>query len=189
MEPEKKYIDPMIFDEPKSVSTESNLIKPMNFDVKNKGIEEKIYIILYRLDEDDIEEYQRNVFSVCVGRTSTYNDIKEKLLSGLCIDVHKSKIITETKQIEAETGDKKYFLLSYDECISIYSFCVSVSDYYSNDNFNIEEFNNPSNEIEGDKEDTPQYLTKEQLEFKKLLEASMNRDKMFMDMKNDGINI
>ena len=185
-----KLIEAMIFDEPEqAVSVDSdhkNLQKAMDFDVKTKSIEEKIYIILYKLTENEDETYNQ-VFSICVGRTDAYNDIKNKLISGLDIDLHRSIIITETKQTESRSGDRKYFLLPLNECISVYAFCIQVAEFYSDDNFNIEDYNNTL--IDNDTNSSqpielesivPRQLSQEELDYKKMLDASMKRDK-FLD--------
>ena len=162
------------------------LIKPMDFDVRTKSIEEKMYIILYKIDDGESDEIYNSIYSVCIGRTEAYSDIKNKLISGLNVDVHRSIIITETKQTESSTGDRKYFLIPYDECISVYSFCISIGDYYSDDEFDIEDYNN------SDVPETPQdialtnpmYMTKENMEFRKLFEESLKRDKFIDHMKH-----
>lgn len=183
---DKKLIEPFFNNEPSTGTNNSHeLIKPMDFDVRTKSVEEKLYIVLYRLDGDDLEEYQKQCFSICIGRTNTLNDIKEKLISGLDIDVHRSIIITETKQTETESGDRKYFLLPYDECISLYSFCVSLKEYYSDDSFDIEDYNNTEVPEKDDIEKLPGYLTAEQLEFKKMLTASFKRDKFLNEMRQE----
>lgn len=187
---DNKFIEPMIFNNQENAQPPISLQKGMDFDVREKSFEEKIFIILYKIEGDDIEEYQKNCFSICIGRTNTFNDIKEKLISGLDIDVHKSKIITETKQTESSTGDRKYFLLPYEECISVYAFCISVRDYYSDDDFNIEEFNNSEIPESDEIESLPGYLSAEQLEYRKLLNASFNSDKFINELKKEnGTNI
>ena len=173
-----KFIDPMIFDNEPHQPT---LQKGMDFDVRTKSVEEKIYIILYKLEDDDLEEYQKNVFSICIGRTNAFNDIKEKLISGLDIDIHRSKIITETKQTESVSGDRKYYL---------YSFCISMHEYYSDDDFNIEDYNNSEIPEKDDIEKLPGFLTPEQIEYNKMLNASFNSDKFVNKLKQEnGVNI
>lgn len=194
----KHLIEPMIFDEQpnlRQVDPESGLIKPMDFDVKTKGIEEKVYIILYKIDTDmENDMMYENIYSVKIGRTEAYSDIKEKLLSGVNIDIHRSRVITETKQTETKTGDRKYFLMALEDCLSIYSFCISVSEYYSNDPFNIEDFNNtpipddPNTMLS----ELPNYLTPEQQEYRAMMEESMRRERMFNNWNNgdnSGVNI
>lgn len=193
----KHLIEPMIFDQqpdPKPVDPENGLIKPMDFDVRTKGIEEKVYIILYKIESDEKDPIYENIYSVKIGRTETYNDIKEKLLSGLNIDIHKSLVITETKQTETKTGDRKYFLMPIQECGSVYSFCITVSEYYSGDPFNIEDFSNtpipedPNTMLS----ELPNYLTPEQQEYRQMMEESMRRDRMFTNWnngENTGVNV
>lgn len=187
---EKKLIEAMIFDEPEqpiSVDSEhKNLKKAMDFDVKTKSIEEKNYIILYKLTENEDEIYNQ-IFSICVGRTEAYNDIKNKLISGVDIDLHRSVIITETKQTESRSGDRKYFLLPLNECISVYAFCIQVAEFYSDDNFNIEDYNNTLIDNETSSSQPvelesiiPRQLSQEEIDYKKMLDASMKRDK-FLD--------
>lgn len=194
----KHLIEPMIFDEkpnPQCVDPENGLIKPMDFDVRTKSIEEKVYIILYKIDTDtENDSMYENIYTVKIGRTEAYSDIKEKLLSGVNVDVHRSIIITETKQTETKTGDRKYFLMALEDCLSVYSFCVSVSEYYSNDPFNIEDFNNTP--VPDDPNpmlsDLQNYLTPEQQEYRDMMEESMRRNRMFStwtDDKKSGVNI
>lgn len=158
------------------------LKKAMDFDTRDKSVEEKTYIILYRLEEDDMDDIFSRCFSVCIGRTEAYNDIKNNLISGLNIDIHKSKVITETKQTESSTGDRKYYLIPYEECISIYTFLTSVSDYYSGDDFNIEEYNNTEIGKSDISSDKPMTLTADQQEYRKMIEASMKRDKFLSNL-------
>lgn len=187
----KELIEPMIFDERarKQPSPNSQFIKPMDFDVRTKSTEEKIYIILYEVNIEGNDNFDQEIFghiySVCVGRTEAYLDIKNKLRSGgLDIDVHRSRIITETKQTETESGDRKYYMLPYNECLSVYSFCITVQDYYEDDGFDIEDYNN-SDVPEHDDEALRShlmYMTEEQMNYSKMIEASMKRDKFLMDM-------
>ena len=189
MEEEKKLISPMIFDN-KEVNSpqEQKLIRPMEFDVPTKSFEDKTFIILYKIISDGEEHEYENVYSVCIGRTETYNDIKEKLISGVPVDIHRSRITTETKQTETETGDRKYYLIPYEECISVYSFCTSVKEYYSDDPFDIEDYNDGEapEDIKNDLELNPNYLTPEQQDYKKMLRASMERDKFLNTLRSEG---
>lgn len=195
---ENKLIEPMIFDEDRNTQSEiiapnkHGLINPMEFDVRTKSVEEKIYIILYKVDHiDEMDQMYRNIYDICLGRTDAYNTIKEKLVSGVPIDIHRTKIITETKQTETDSGDRKYYLLPYNECISLYAFLLSIQDFYSEDNFDIEDYNTTGipEDVKDDIEDKPNYLTPEQVEYRKMLEASMHRDKFLNTMKNEGTNI
>lgn len=178
----KNLIQPVIFDSPKD--QKKKLINPVIFEAPDKSFEDKIYIILFHINEDDEfdQDLYRHVFAIHRGRTETYRDIINKLESGIPIDIHRSKIITETKQTETETGNLKYYLLPFDECISLYSFMISVKDYYSDDDFNIEVYND--SEIPEDNSSliqSPNYLSPDQREYRKLLEASMQRDR-FLDL-------
>ena len=158
------------------------MIRPIEYDAKAKSPEEKIYIILYKLNHDDYDEAYTQIFNICIGRTEAYSDIKSKLESGMDIDVHVSKIITETKQTETASGDKKYYLLPYDDCISIYSFCKSVENYYSDDEFDIEEYNNTSvPEVDEILSKSKMYLTAEQESYKRMLEVANKRKLEYRD--------
>lgn len=192
---EKKLIEAMVFDEPEqttsSQSEQGQLQKAMDFDVKTKSIEEKIYIILYKLTENEDDVYNQ-IFSICVGRTEAYGDIKNKLISGLDIDLHRSIVITETKQTETRSGDRKYFLLPLNECISVYAFCIQVAEFYSDDNFNIEDYNNTlidnESSISSPIEQSsiiPRQLSQEELDYKKMLDASMQRDKFLDSLRRE----
>lgn len=185
---DKKLIDPFIPNEPEKFTdpntgvTESGLIRPIEYDAKAKSPEEKIYIILYKLNHDDYDEAYTQIFNICIGRTEAYSDIKSKLESGMDIDVHVSKIITETKQTETASGDKKYYLLPYDDCISIYSFCKSVENYYSDDEFDIEEYNNTSvPEVDEILSKSKMYLTADQESYKRMLEVANKRKLEYRD--------
>ena len=115
---DKKLVQPIIFNDENTSKQDENakLIRPIIFDAPTKDVEEKTYIILYNIDpEDDMDEIDSRIFSVCIGRTDAYFDIKEKLTSGLGVNIYTSKVITETKQTETESGDTKYYLLPYDD--------------------------------------------------------------------------
>lgn len=196
---EKKLVEAMDFYEPeqptKVQSEQPKLQKAMDFDVKTKSIEEKIYIILYKLTENEDEIYNQ-IYSVCMGRTEAYNDIKNKLISGVDIDLHRSLIITETKQTESSTGDRKYFLIPINECISVYAFCIQVAEFYSDDNFNIEDYNNTLIDDSGAEPAKinqassiiPAQLTQEELDYKKMLDASIQRDKFLDSLRREESN-
>jgi len=208
MSEEKKLIDPIIpteLEKPKvssgfidqpGIDKRTGLLNPMELDVRTKSTEEKIYIILYHLNpEDDMDEMYRSVFSLCVGRTEAYLDIKDKLESGIDIDIHRSRIMTETKQTEWESGNRKYYMIPYEECISVYAFCTAVKEFYGDDGFDIEDYND--GEVPEDPNDHlashPTYLTAEQLEYRKELEAAIGREKFNEQLreaaKNGAINI
>lgn len=182
MDDNKRMIDPIIFDDQQEAKKTKNLVSPVTFGVRTKTFEEKIYIILYRLNECE-DETMSKIFEICVGRTETYNDIKNKFLSGMSIDVHRSKIITETKQTETSSGDEKYYMTDYEDCISLYSFCKKVEEYYNDEEFNIEDFNDTDVPDENELESHPMYLTKEQQEYRDMLMGSLRRDKFINDMR------
>lgn len=109
-------------------------------DVPTKHFEDKTYIILYQIKNEEDKLYKQ-LFAIRKGRTQAISDIRDKLQSGVDIDIHKSVIITETKQTETDTGNTKYYLIPLEESISVYSFCKSVEEYYGLDYFDIEEYN------------------------------------------------
>ena len=139
-EDKKNYIHPIEIN-----LTESQFIKkpkyirPIQYEDREKTVEDKTYIILYILNDEE-DDVSSKTFSVCVGRTMAYMDIKNKLQSGLSIDVHRSCILTETKQTETSTGDLRYFIVPFDKAISVYAFCVSQSEYFNDEEFNIEDY-------------------------------------------------
>ena len=184
-EEKKKLVEPIIFDDSGTgLSQNKNLVSPITFGVRTKSFEEKIYIILYRLNECE-DETMSKIFEICVGRTETYQDIKNKFLSGMSIDVHRSKIITETKQTETSSGDEKYYMTDYEDCISLYSFCKKVEEYYNDEEFSIEDFNDTDVPEENELESHPMYLTKEQQEYRDMLFSSMRRDKFINEMREE----
>ena len=195
-----KAIEPLIFDTPELRSKFINnptpigdtvpesLVKAMDFDVRTKSFEEKIYIVLYRLNTNEDDDIYRNIYSVCIGRTEAYSDIKDKLISGLDIDIHRSLVMTETKQTEASTGDAKYYMIPYNELISVYSFCTSVKEYYNEDDFDIEDYNegdSPENFSNTDNAVRGNFLTTEQIEYRNMLEQSMQRNKFIHNMRDE----
>ena len=191
----EELFEPMIFEDQQKKENKE-LVRPMEFDVRTKSVEEKLFIILYVLEEDNLEKIYQNCYSICQGRTEAYSDIKSKLISGLNINVHKSKIITETKQTESETGDRKYYLIPLDECLSVYSFCISVSDFYSDDEFNIDDYvSEDDDSADTDKiiqQQKNSYSVLEELdsEYRKLLEQSIKRENFLRELgKDDGINV
>lgn len=158
-------------------------IRPMQFTVRNKGFEEKIYIILYKINDIDEDLPESRTFSVCIGRTMAYSDIKNKLIEGLDIDVHRSYIMTETKQIEATTGDEKYYMIPYSECMSVYAFCVSVANFYGEDDFDIEEYASGDVPEDDRMNRTKHVMSQEQMEYRQMLEDSIQRDKFIAGMR------
>lgn len=140
-------IDPMSFDKdsPYAKKDTNKPVQPMVFDVPTKSFEDKIYIILL-VGENNDSMFDGN-FKICNGRTECYRHIQSLIEAfGDDIDVHESKIITETKQTETETGNSKYYMINIMESLSIYAFCKSVEGYYSNDTFAIDQYFDPPND-------------------------------------------
>ena len=176
----------------KSDSNNTNLINPIHYEAKEKSPEEKIYIILYNLNDVDEDDPTSKTFSVCIGRTLAYNDIKNKLLSGMAIDVHRSYVMTETRQTETKSGDIKYYMIPYEECISIYAFFVSISNFYSDDEFDIEDYADGDVPEDDRLNKANTVLSADQLEYRRMLEESLQRDKFITNMRqiyaNDSSN-
>ena len=187
---EKKLIDVFIpneVDETTSEKKNNNLKKVMDFTVPPKSYEEKTYIILYKICGSSVDDCD-GLFDIEIGRTNTYETIKSHLISGMDIDIHSSKIITETK-LKDKNNDDKYFLIPFDECISIYAFFNSVSSYYD-DEFDIEDYNNLKTDSDNDEE---LEKSKEQKEYEEDIMKSLKDDKFsvsFMNTKSsNGINV
>lgn len=187
---EKKLIDVFIpneVDETTSGKKNNNLKKVMDFTVPPKSYEEKTYIILYKICGSSVDDCD-GLFDIEIGRTNTYETIKSHLISGMDIDIHSSKIITETK-LKDKNNDDKYFLIPFDECISIYAFFNSVSSYYD-DEFDIEDYNNLKTDNDSDEE---LERSKEQKEYEEDIMKSLKDDKFsvsFMNTKSsNGINV
>lgn len=159
-------------------------IRPMQFTVRNKSFEEKIYIILYKINDIDEDLPESRTFSVCIGRTMAYSDIKNKLVEGLDIDVHRSYIMTETKQVEAATGDEKYYMIPYSECMSVYAFCISVANYYGEDDFDIEEYSSGDVPEDDRMNKTKHVMSQDQIDYRNMLEDSIRRDKFLTEMRS-----
>jgi hypothetical protein len=157
----------------------------MTFIAREKSTEEKIYIILYRLNNasEDTDDISSKTFEVCFGRTAAYSDIKNKLQSGLDVDVHRSHIITETRQTETATGDIKYYMIPYEECISIYSFCVSVAEFFDSDEFDIEDYSDGDIPEDNRMENTNHFMSADQIQYRKMLEESLGREKFISTMR------
>lgn len=160
----------------------------MTFIAREKSTEEKIYIILYRLNNtsEDTDDVTAKTFEICFGRTAAYVDIKTKLQSGLDIDVHRSYIMTETRQTETATGDIKYYMIPYEECISIYSFCVSVAEFFDSDEFDIEDYADGDIPEDNRLENTNHFMSADQIQYRKMLEESLGREK-FINMMRERI--
>lgn len=141
----KVPVDPVIFEpgaelapEPKDRPKKG--IHPAIFEAPVKSFEDKTYIVLVKLFNDD-DLFDGN-FKVCHGRTECYRHIEDVLESYAdIVDIHNSLIITETRQTETETGDIKYYLINLPECVSMYAFCKSVESYYGTYGFDIEDYN------------------------------------------------
>lgn len=164
----------------------SELINPMTFEDKDKSFEEKTYIILYIINGEEDDDIYSRTFSICIGRTMAYEDIKEKLISGLDIDVHRSKIITETKQTETKTGDIKYFLMPYNECISVYAFVTSISSFYTDDDFDIEDYSY-GDVPEDNNIKERRVMSSEQMEYRRMLEESISRREFINNLRENNI--
>ena len=158
------------------------LQKIMDFNVPTKSFEEKIYIILYRINGATVDDFD-GLFDVRIGRTETYESIKMHLTSGMDIDIHASKIITEVK-LKDKNEDKKYFLIPFDECISIYAFFNSVSSYYSDDDFDIEDYN--ISKTDNDEEEVYK-MSKEQKDFESTIMQSLKDDKFSISFKSNNV--
>lgn len=177
---EKQFIEPIIFnDEDKNKNENNGLVRPIIFDAPTKDVEEKIYIILYNIEpEDNMDEIYNKIFSVCIGRTDAYFDIKDKLTSGLGINIYTSKVITETKQTETESGDTKYYLLPYEESVNIFAFCTAIQSFYGDDGFDINDYiHNGSSEDKDDIETNVFFLTPEQKAYRAMLDEVINMRK------------
>ena len=189
---ERELIDPIIYegDAPK----DSKLINPIIYDAPLKSVEQKVYLILYVLNEDLEDEIFNNIFSICIGRTDAYADIRAKLQSGLSVDVHKSKIITETRQTETDTDGKKYYLLPLEEAISVYKFCKLCETIYTTDEFtafDVEEYNISDEADTSIIPEAEHVLTPEEEEYRKLLDIKMKSEKFLerLHQEEDGVNI
>lgn len=172
-----------------SRNKEKEMIYPFMVDDIDKGPEEKVYIILYIIDFDDtdmdreMDSMYRNIFSVCIGRTECYNDIKNKLISGVNINVRKSKVMVETKQTNTKTGEEKYYMMPYSDCISVLAFCTNVRHLYPDDEFEIDDYTSSDEDINNATEvDMKIAYTKEQLQLKSLLDA-ISSNSTFSDMQ------
>ena len=117
----------------------STLESPMDFDDKDtqeKSFEEKTYIVFIKgLEADAEDEDVDGSFKITVGRTNTRAYIKYMLMRyGTEINIHTSKVMVECKK------DSKT-MTHYDICISLYSFMKSIENYYTQDDFDIEAYN------------------------------------------------
>lgn len=137
-------IDPVIFepDAPLAPKEEPKKkpIRPAIFEAPVKSFEDKIYIVFIASGrEDDLTDGD---FKVCRGRTDCYRFIETLLESyGDEVDIHKSVVMTETRQTETDTKDIKYYMIDLPDCVSMYAFCKSVENYYGEYGFDIESYN------------------------------------------------
>jgi len=120
-------------------------IQPMTFDVPTKSTEDKIYIVI--MEDESNDPMFDGQYKICHGRTECYRYIQGLIEAfGEDVPVHTSKVITETKQTETDTGNSKYYLINYDESLSIYAFCKAIEMYYTDDKFSIDDhFSAPMN--------------------------------------------
>lgn len=135
----KPLVDPMIFetDSPYYEGPKKELKQPMVFDVPTKSVEDKIFIVLIDMPSQD--ELFNGSYKICNGRTECYRYIERLIQAfGSDVDVHASRVITETKQTETESGDKKYYMINYEDSLSVYAFCKAVEANY--DGFSIDDF-------------------------------------------------
>ncbi len=183
----EKLFNPIIFDnQDHSETVVQKPINPIIFEEKDKHYEEKTFIILYNIEpEDDMDEIYTRIFSICKGRTEAYFDIKDKLTSGLGVNIYTSKIITETKQTETKTESIKYFLLPFEDCLNIYAFCTAVQDFYSDDGFDINDYTGDSSREDDDLDNSDVLLSPEQMEFGKLLMDSIKNKNTNLCFRSD----
>ena len=189
-EDKKDYIHPIDLTESQFIKKKPKYIRPIQYEDREKTVEEKVYIILYILNDEE-DDVTSKTFSVCVGRTMAYMDIKNKLQSGLSIDVHRSCILTETKQTETSTGDLRYFIVPFDKAISVYAFCVSQSEYFNDEEFSIEDY--ADGEVPDNRMDfVNRVWSAEETQYRNMLNDMMrdreNNQRMF-EPGNEGINV
>lgn len=125
----KTPVDPMQFDKNSPYYQGKKAESPIVFDVPTKSFEDKKYIVLINQESND--ELFDGQYKVCNGRTECYRYIQTLIEAfGEDIDAHNSKVITETKQVEADTGNSKYYMINLSDAVSVYAFCKSVEGYY-----------------------------------------------------------
>ena len=126
--------EPIIFDKDQK---DKKLINPMVFEAPTKSYEDKTYIIFIKIDSD--ESYFDGRFKIVNGRTACYRTIDKFLeMYGSDFNVYKSKVLTETKQTETDTGNTKYYFLPFEEAVSVYTFCKSLESFYGDTAFDID---------------------------------------------------
>ena len=138
-------IDPMEFERESPYYQKPATEQAMVFDEPTKSFENKTFIVF--IVEEGNDDMFDGHYKVCNGRTETYRYIQSLVESfGNDIDVHNSKIITETKQIEAETGNGKHYMTNFNSCLSIYAFCKGVEGFYEGsilNEFKIDDYFSP----------------------------------------------
>lgn len=122
-------VDPMQFDKNSPYYQGKKAESPIAFNIPTKSFEDKKYIVLINQESND--ELFNGQYKICNGRTECFRYIHTLIEAfGDEIDAHNSKVITETKQIEADTGNNKYYLINLEDSVSVYAFCKSVEEYY-----------------------------------------------------------
>lgn len=125
MSEERKIIDPLV-----PIEEEQKGINVIAIDAPDKSHEDKAYLVLI-MGIDDSDALVDGSFKICYGRTACYRYIESLAEAyGEDLDVHESRVITETKQTETSTGNTKYYLIDFEDSISIYAFCKSVERFY-----------------------------------------------------------
>lgn len=184
-------VDPMVFekDSPYSNTTDKKKpVQPMVFDVPTKSFEDKIYILLL-VGENNDSLFDGN-YKICTGRTECYRHIQTLIEAfGDDINVHESMVLTETKQTETDTGNRKYYLINYQDSVSVYAFCKSVESFYSNDTFSIDNYFEPpkaDDTIKSTFEDTssPYVTTDDPVMAKVIAETMAERNERLKNLFN-----
>lgn len=96
---------------------EKTLVRPIVYEAPNKTPEEKMYIVLYVIEENIEQEYD-----ICIGRDKAFEDIINCLIYyNRDLNLDKSKVLVETKQTST-TGDIIYFITHPNDSLSIKQF-------------------------------------------------------------------
>ena len=203
-EKEKELIQPMTFyNEDKEVKDDkTGLIQPITFKKPDKKhFEEKIFIILYKLNniDDNLPDIYSRIFTVCIGRTAAYHDIQTKIMEEN-VDILNSIITTEVCPDDSEVndnGDYDYYLIDLPKCLNIYKFCKGVEGFYADEEFridkfidstNISDYNSNIDELITDKVDQKDIeKINQDKELYKLATESMNRSN-FIDIMTREFN-
>lgn len=103
---------------------------------KQKGPEDKKYLVLMYLPSDKPYGEDDKVFEIFKGRTKTYETLKDLIIE--CnLDVHESIVIVETVTLEQALSDN-----NPDNRMTVYKFMRHMKDSgYFNDSFDIEDYN------------------------------------------------